>query len=56
MKLFIIIDWQNEEDITVLKDKEGETLRFKDYSSAFKATCKELNETDNLYLQITEII
>jgi len=54
--MFIIVDWQNEDDITVLKNpKTLETSRFDRVEDATKALVEESSRTKNIYLNIIEI-
>ncbi len=59
--MYIIIDWQNEEDITVLRQARerakdiGETDRFDCLEDATAALVTEVNRTHNVYLKIVKI-
>ncbi len=52
--MFLVLDWQNEEDITILKDMEG-TIRFDCLEDATLALVQEWNNTGNIYLKIIEL-
>ena len=54
--MYIILDWQNEDNITILKDhKTEETLRFKHIEDATKRLSVECVLTNNIYLNIVRI-
>ena len=49
-ELYVIIDWQNEEDITTIPNTTFET-----YSDALRYLIELSMKTHNIYLQIVEI-
>ena len=52
--MFIIIDWQDEDNITVLQDDNGITQRFTSIEVAQLVLIKEYLNTNNIYLTIKE--
>ena len=52
--MYIIIDWQNEDDITMLK-RDGETARFDRLEYATEFMVAESTRAANIYLMIVEI-
>ena len=53
--MYIIVDWQNEEDITVLKADDGRTIRFERLEDATEAMVVESNRKANIYLMIVKL-
>ena len=54
-EMYIIVDWQNEEDITVLKADDGRTIRFERLEDATEAMVVESNRKANIYLMIVKL-
>ena len=53
--MYLIADWQNEEDITILKDSEGNTLRFDRMEDATERLVRESISCKNIYLSIVQL-
>ena len=54
-RLYVIIDWQNEDNMGVIRNCFGETLRFERIEDATSVLITSAAELEHSFLKIVEI-